>query len=529
MSRPVRHVRRSLLPGLFALAAVLGVSSPASAQDAATVKRLEQMNKRAMEDYDLLEFDSARKTLTDAVALVRSSGLEDSAHGIAAKTYINLGVVYIGGFKDKDRGRMQFVRALKIKGDARLDPQVATPELQEVFNEALREMGKKPGRPPKPEPVKPEPVKPEPVKPEPVKPTGPVGPEDIEPSGTKVEGLAHEPLSEARSGFPIVVKAEVGADITAGKVLLFYRGTGREDYLLIPMAKNRKGVYVAQIPADQVTGKVLQYYIEVRDNRGRPQVANGSAGSPNIISIVEASGDGSTVDGKGDDTEDPLKRRGTRFKKREDEKPVPTGPKRRRFWITAGIGTGFGLAYGYSECAWNEGPQSDGRNYSGFCVIGKDAQKTKISPGFATAPLHVAPEFGLYITEHWAVSLQGRFQVLTLADAGAATAAPAGVARGLYFFGIEKFRYYLSFALGGGMIRHTVPLGKVATLAEDEAIKSRNIKDTVMGGYVLFGPGFGITYEFSKYVGLMAELNAWAGVPKITFNLDINVGLTLNF
>jgi hypothetical protein len=524
MSPPVRHVRR-WLTGLLALAAVLGVS-PAFAQDAATIKRLEQMNKRAMEDYDLLEFDSARKTLTDAVALVRSSGIEDSAHGIAAKTYINLGVVYIGGFKDKDRGRMQFVRALKIKPDSRLDPQVATPELQEVFNDALREMGKKPVKPDKP-PVKPDkpPVKPD----KPDKPAGPAGPEDIEPSGTKVEGLAHEPINEARSGFPIVVKAEVGADVTAGKVLLFYRGTGREDYLLIPMTKNRKGVYVAQIPADQVTGKVLQYYLEVRDNRGRPQVANGSAGSPNIISIVEATGDGSTPDGKvGDDGEDPLKRK-TRITKKDDKPVVPSGPKRRRFWITAAIGTGFGLAYGYSECAWNEGQQSDGRNYSGFCVIGKDATKTKISPGFATAPLHVAPEFGYYITEKFALSLQGRFQVLTLADPGAATAAPAGVLRGLYFFGSEKFRYYLSFALGGGIIRHTVPLGKVATKAEDPAIQARNIKDTVFGGYVLFGPGFGITYEFSKYVGLMVELNAWAGVPKVTFNLDVNAGLTLNF
>lgn len=536
MSPPVRHVRR-WVPGLVALALVLGVL-PAAAQDAATIKRIEQMNKRAMEDYDLLEFDSARKTLTDAVALVRSAGLEDSSHGVAAKTYINLGVVYIGGFKDKDRGRMQFVRALKIKPDARLDPQVATPELQEVFNEALRDRGIKPGKPTKPEkPEKPEkPVKPEkPEKPE--KPTGPVGPEDIEPSGAKVDGLAHEPISEARSGFPIVVKAEVGADINAGKVLLFYRGTGREDYLVVPLTKNRKGVYVGQIPADQVTGKVLQYYLEVRDNRGRPQVANGSAGSPNIISIIEAAGDGSTVDGKTDDTEDPLKRgRGTQVKKKED-KPVPVGPKRRRFWITAAIGTGFGLAYGYSECAWDVGPQGD-LNYSGFCVIGKDAKKTKISPGFATAPLHVAPEFGLYLSEHWAISLQGRFQVLTLADAGAATAAPAGVARGLYFFGKERFRYYLSFALGGGIIRHTVPLGKVATKACPDgapssdpcwAIENRNIKDTVMGGYVLFGPGFGITYEFSKYVGLVAELNAWAGVPKITFNIDLNVGLSLNF
>ena len=125
---------------LFVSALMLVPAVVGAEQD--VIKLCERLNKKAMDDYDLLEFDSARKTLTDAVALVRSSGLEDSGSAIAAKTYLNLGVVYIGGFKDKDRGRMQFVRALKIKPDARLDAQVATPELQEVFNDALKEMQK---------------------------------------------------------------------------------------------------------------------------------------------------------------------------------------------------------------------------------------------------------------------------------------------------------------------------------------------------------------------------------------------------
>jgi hypothetical protein len=510
MSQSRDRLTRRLV-GVLAVVVAGVVAAPAHAQDAAVLKRLEQMNKRAMEDYDVLEFDSARKTLTDAVALVRANGLEEAKHPIAAKTYLNLGIVYIGGFKDKDRGRMQFVRALRIQPDAQLDAQVATPELQELFRDAQREVGASAPRPDRTE--------------KPKKPDKPSGPDDVEPSGTKVEGLVHEPISEARGGFPIVVKAEVGAEIKADKVLLFYRGTGREDYLVIPMTKNRKGVYVAQIPADQVTGRVLQYYLEVRDNRGRPQVANGSAGSPNIISILAQPG--GTVEGKvGDDTEDPLKRR--RNIKRRGEEPPP-GPRPRRFWLTVGIGTGFGLATGHSECAWDEGPQDDGKNYSGFCVVQPGAKTTKISAGFASAPLHLAPEVGYYFTQRFALSLQGRIQLLTLADAGAAVGAIAGVARGLYFFGGESFRYYVSFAAGGGLIRHTVPLGAVATKADDPAIKARNIKDTVRGGPFLFGPGVGIFYTFSKYVGVQAELNAWAGVPDATFNLDINVGVNLNF
>jgi hypothetical protein len=505
---PIRRLRVALFG---ALALALGAAAPAFAQDAATIKRIEQMNKRAMEDYDLLEFDSARKTLVDAVGLVRSSGLEEAGHPLAARTYLNLGVVYIGGFKDKDRGRMQFVRGLKIRSDARLDANVATPELQEVFNDALKEVGKRPAKP--------------------APPKQPDKPGD-EPSGTKIEGLAHEPINEARAGFPIVVKAELGAEISAAKVILFYRGTGREDYLLVNMEKNKKGVYTGQIPADAVAGKVLQYYIEARDGRGRPLVANGSSGSPNIISVIEAApGDGSTPDGRvGDDSEDPLKQ--ARIKKqREEDERRQTGPTftGRRWWLTVGFGTGFGLATGNSECAWNEGVQGDGRNYSGYCATWSGSKPTPIKTGFASAPFHIAPEFGYYLTQRFALTLQGRIQVATMADAGAANGSIAALGRALYFFGTEKLRYYVGGAAGGGYIRHRVTLGQVATNATDPAIQARDIVDTVKAGPVLFGPTAGVYYDFSKYVGLQAEINALAAAPDATFNIDVNFGINLNF
>ena len=70
------------------------------------------MNKRAMDDYDSLEFESSRRTLQDAVQMLRANGLDETP--LAAKTYANLGIVYINGFKDRNRGQQQFVNALKI-------------------------------------------------------------------------------------------------------------------------------------------------------------------------------------------------------------------------------------------------------------------------------------------------------------------------------------------------------------------------------------------------------------------------------
>ena len=116
--------------------------------------------------------------------------------------------------------------------------------------------------------------------------------------------------------------------------------------------------------------------------------------------------------------------------------------------------------------------------------------------------------------------------VLTMADADTATGAVAFVGRGLYFFGTERARYYVGGAVGGGYIRHRVAICPNGQNCPEPA---RNIVDTVKGGPALFGPTAGLYYEFSKVVGLQAEVNALAGVPEATFNIDINFGLNLNF
>src|SRR5438477_11948377 len=106
-------------PSVFALivAALVATALPARAQD--IEKQGGRMSKKAMEDYDSLEFESARKTLIDAVAMLRANGYDETP--LAAKTYVNLGMLYIAGFKDRNRGVQQFVNALKIKPDTKLD------------------------------------------------------------------------------------------------------------------------------------------------------------------------------------------------------------------------------------------------------------------------------------------------------------------------------------------------------------------------------------------------------------------------
>src|SRR5262245_35017236 len=102
---------------LLATLALAAFAQTARAEEDPAAK-IAQLNKRAMEDYDLLEFEAAKKTLLEAVSLLKKNGLENDTS--AAKTYINLGVVYVGGLKDRYKGFQQFVKALQIKADARL-------------------------------------------------------------------------------------------------------------------------------------------------------------------------------------------------------------------------------------------------------------------------------------------------------------------------------------------------------------------------------------------------------------------------
>jgi hypothetical protein len=214
---------------------------------------------------------------------------------------------------------------------------------------------------------------------------------------------------------------------------------------------------------------------------------------------------------------------------REAPAPRADAGRRQRWWLGFGLGAGAGLVRGTSECAWNEGPQADGRNYSGFCVKGVDSKKAHVATGLATSPLHLAPEVGYHLSSRWAVSIQGRIQVLTLADEGAAERAYAVLGRASYCFGAARLRAYVAAGLGGGYLRHRVNLGVVATTADDPAIQQRSIVDTVRAGPVLFNVAGGLRYQLLDRLGLQAELSLLAAAPDATVHADLTVGLYFGY
>jgi hypothetical protein len=512
------------------------LAAPIAARAEDPEKQVARMNKRAMEDYDALEFESARKTLVDAVALLRSAGLDESP--VAAKTYMNLGIIFISGFKDRNRGQQQLVNALKINPNLKLDPALATPELDEAFSAALKQVGKeRPGTPVKTPEVTPPP----------------------RPPVEEVKGLQHNPVDEAKPGMPIPIKAQLGADSGATRVFLFYRMSGQEDYVAVALKNVDGGVdWVGEIPENAVIGRTLQYYLEARDARSRPILGSGSAPNPYIIT-VSAGGAGGVAEV---DVEDPLMRDRMRRRRAEEDKRH----QRDRLFVFVMPGFGFGYVPGgtHTEVAWQYqgGPAG---------TPGDTYQQAQVNApgGVVVAPFHLAIELGGFVTPHFALSLLGRFELYTGANAetvrngsevgtiGRSTGAVAVLARARYRFLPGRIHPYVHVDFGGGEIRSSLDLSKAEgdvngrplvdkisadayndpmgdkTIMQQVCANPKNCSDSIQLGYLFLGGGAGLWYDFAQHFALIVDVNLLGalgvGSAQRGLNIDLQLGVGAHF
>jgi len=128
-------------------------AAPAQAQADAQVADL---NSQGVEAYQALDMDGARAKLEEALGVAQQNGLGGP---VVAQVYMNLGVVQIAGFNDRDQGLAAFVSALCMQPDVQLDPLLSTPDVQQAFGQAQQDaaagacgpaappMGPPPGQP----------------------------------------------------------------------------------------------------------------------------------------------------------------------------------------------------------------------------------------------------------------------------------------------------------------------------------------------------------------------------------------------
>lgn len=526
-------IQRPTVPLVFAflVATVLAfVPAPAWCRSPPSVAKLVQMNKRALDDYDKLEWKSARRLLLKAIAEGNKSGL--SSHPVMARTFLHLGAVYVVGLHDRDAGVRCFLQALQIDPAIRVASAMETPSIIAAFHDAQAKLAG--GGAGSPAPAAPAPAAPAPAiesgagddeknapvgTAAPAAPAAPATPAAATVSPSRQPSAGGEPELPV-SGAPLdcpntdevvrehaaVIRCVVAPTLKVFSVVLFFRSPGKEDFATVEMKKTPKGWYLAEIPKGVTGGKSVQFYVEGRDRTGRPIVANGRSGSPNLM-LVRDEGDAEVPDDSVVEREEnPFEERsGPRAVVRKTAGKKSREPRfpARRWWIGLGFGTGFGYAKG------------DGLE------VRKDMQGL-FNPGLGWAGLgHLAPELGIHLSPRMALSLQGREQWIQQSgtDKRGASGANAVLLRLLFFSSPRALRVYAGPAVGYGVFRFV--------FTPDPA--DPGAKDSVRGGPYLGGLSLGLSYALARAFSVNLEVKGLAGFPSFSVVGDLNLGFQVNF
>lgn len=112
-----------------------GADTSANAEASSALAEITALNRKALDDYDNLNFDDAKNALKNALALCDKNGL--GSDPVRAQTYLNLGVVLLAAdAQHRDVAVANIRRAIQIHPDIRLPERVANPEVQQAFAEA---------------------------------------------------------------------------------------------------------------------------------------------------------------------------------------------------------------------------------------------------------------------------------------------------------------------------------------------------------------------------------------------------------
>lgn len=494
-------LRRLGIAGLLAVG-VSGTLAPANlqAQDPDALAKVRDLNKKAVDSYENLDLEEARNSLMSALQMCATEGL--NRHSLKATTHLNLGVVLVGGFKQREGGVKQFRRALEIDPNAKVPKRLTNPEIQSAFDAAVKEIAS--GAPPVANdgpspPATPAPAATPPAATPPAAPAAPVS----------AAAIGHTPVTDAKPGEDVVIKARIQQGLRLDRVVLAYRPEGASDFLARDMEVDGPD-YAARIPEAAARGGSVAYYIEARGRGGQSLARNGSPDEPHVVTLV--GGDGEPV-GQVDSGDVP------------GEEPRGTGGGMKGLWLSMGIGAGGGWAKGKPEVNPNYWDQETNAP--------KDINVSSLA---AAKLLHFTPEIGYFVSPRMLLSLQGRLQYTTGATevrhpkckpnmvCEPATGAIAVLGKVTYLFGDgDKFNPFVSLMAGGGYIRYLVNLEDF--IRECGADGKQACLDTVAGGGALVGPAAGIHYSLTKALYFLGTVSALAGFPKTAFNMDVNLGL----
>jgi hypothetical protein len=482
-----------------ALCQGVAAAVPRLAQAQDVTAKVTQMNREALAAIDKREFEKARELLKRALDVCQASGLEQ--HPLAARTHVHMGVVIIEGFKNRELGVKQFAEALAIEPDIALTPALATPELDEAFEEARAgSAGGQTAAPAGPG--------------SPARAQGPAGDGAPRPALSST-GFSYHTVSAVKQGSAIRITVNVDDSLRFHKIVLAYRPSGSGEFLGREMEPVGAGAYSAEIPDHATTGAAVAYYLEAEDEQGQPVASRGTEERPLIIQL-----DGSELaasEKRAAGKESSPKASGAREAGPRDEQEGggDEAAGGAGWFASLEVGSGAGYTSGSTEL-----------NLNGSV------------PGTLSGALigQLVPEVGYWVRPDLLLSGQGRAQLVSgpteYIDPTTGRAyndvswAFALFARVTWLFGSDDLRPFVAAGLGGGQIRHVITYSNLVDCGP-----SRNQKcvDTVAAGPALAEAGGGLFYRLNSVLSLMLSSNVEVAAPKFTVNVDLDAGLAFNF
>jgi hypothetical protein len=453
---------------LGALSATLVAPSVrAEGRDSAAVGKITLLNRKALVAYLHLEFETAVRLLNEALEVSERAGL--TLHPIRARTFVTLGTITLGGYKQRDQAIKYFREALQIQPEVRLSAGLANPDVQAAFDEAIAGLG--------------------------------TGTSDEMPPE---KALVHEPVRVAPAGHAVPINVVPDKDLGVSTIVLRYRPITAPTFIDLPLQKDASGTFVGAIPAS--AGQPV-YFIEARRPDGSVIVKRGSAADPIVVALVEPAEPAAPV-----------------VTTHGEPKPVAASSS---FYLALLAGSGVGTASGTAE----ETRNSVSSGAIGWTRAGQLAPEIGyvVTPRLrlglqgrlqwvtGATPYHLlsseANECG---PDHTCSPFTGAFAGLVKASWS--------------FFDPESaFQPYASLSAGYGTIRHVVTVSSAPPSCGGTApTYSGTCLDTVAGGPLLFGPGVGFQYRVAGAVGLVAEIGGLVGVPNFTANVDLNIGVSFS-
>lgn len=455
----IRLAARTLIVGTLALAA--------TAQPAAAAPRdnVEELYLQSLEDYDNLRLDHAKQAIFKALGIADRARLRDT---LVAKLYVHLGLVTYVESKDAAEAEEQFVKALEIDPEVRLDPLSATPTLERAFEAATARVPRSAARP-----------------------SGGTGVQPLTGGFGPGEGVRHEPVERAYAGVNIPIYVETGPDIDVNRATLFYRSGPGGPYSEIDLEPSGARGFSGYIPASAVVGDILEYYISLTERRGAEVAAAGSSLDPYPIALMFGGGAAAAPSSYGD----PYHRG-----------PYEGGPgpdRGRTVHLLLGAGSGAGYILG--------GPL-------------REHSATDVDPGIADTAFHAYTELGFYADEDLLILLATRGQFLIGQDETRTVILPSLRLRYFYIADVP-IRQFVGFGGGWWGFADSDSVGWVENRVK---LQEENYVDTAPKGPGHVGVEGGLTYG-SGSVEFVLGTFVYANFPQTSFQLDLNLGLAFTF